>query len=130
MSKKVTLGKETILDNWFVVVEGAKGRGEEVVKKTVEYIESLKAPNLKIEQVRVFPPGGWKFLSGFFKKYDIGKNYLRVINEDLGKIDMYVGAQDYSENLYVSWYLVSEAGILDRLFQRRKLLAYAWDMTS
>ncbi|MGF3573721.1 MAG: hypothetical protein ACQXXG_09940 [Candidatus Bathyarchaeia archaeon] len=121
MSKKVVLGKERILDRWSVLVDGAKGNGGEVIEKTVKYIEASKAPDLKLERVRVFPPGGWKFLSRFFKRYDVGREYLRVVNEELGKIDMYVGAVDYGENLYVSWYLAVEAGIFDRLFPKEKM---------
>ena len=34
---------------------------------------------------------------------------------------MYVGAVDYGENLYVSWYLAVEAGIFDRLFPKEKM---------
>jgi hypothetical protein len=33
---------------------------------------------------------------------------------------MYVGAVDYGENLYVSWYLALEAGIFDKLFPKGK----------
>ncbi len=120
MSKKVVLGKEKILDNWFVLIDGARGRGSDVIKKTLEFIQKSRAPGITVEEVKVFPPGGWKFLSGFFKRFDIGRPYLRVVNEDLGKIDMYVGAQDYGENLYVSWYLVMEAGFFDRLFPSEK----------
>jgi hypothetical protein len=120
MSKKVVLGKEKVLDRWSVLIDGAKGRGGEVIERTAKYIEDSRAPDLKIERVRVFPPGGWKFLSRFSKRWDIGREYLRVVNEQLGKINMYVGAVDYGENLYVSWYLALEAGIFDKLFPKGK----------
>ena len=121
MSKKVVLGKEAILDRWSVLIDGARGKGEELMRKTVKYIQNSGAPGLTIERVRVFPPGGWRFLSRFSKRWDIGREYLRVVNEELGKINMYVGAVDYGENLYVSWYLAVEAGIFDRLFPKEKM---------
>lgn len=125
MSKKVVLGKERVLDRWSVLIDGAKGKGGEVMDKTVKYIKVSKAPDLRTERVRVFPPGGWKFLSRFFKRYDIGREYLRVVNEELGKVNMYVGAVDYGENLYVSWYLTLEAGIFDKLFPKQKVARLA-----
>ncbi|MEM2781025.1 MAG: hypothetical protein QXG39_08885 [Candidatus Aenigmatarchaeota archaeon] len=42
---------------------------------------------------------------------------MRVVNKDLGNVNMYVGAQDYGENLYVSWYFVIEPGFFDRLLR-------------
>jgi len=128
MSIKVTLGKEKILDSWFVLIDGAKGKGGEVIKRFVDFVEKSRAPGITIEEVKVFPHGGWKFLSGFFKRFDIGRNYVRVVNKDLGNVDMYVDAQDYGENLYVSWYLVIEPGFFDRLFPAEKA-ARLWRTT-
>jgi len=120
MLKKVVLGDEKILDKWSVLIDGAKGRGEDILQKTAKYIQDSGAPDITIERVRVFPPGAWKFLSVFFKRFDIGREYLRVVNKELGKTNIYVGAVDYGESLYVSWYLALEPGIFDRLFPKAK----------
>jgi len=114
MSKKVTLHDEKILDRWSLLIEGAQGRGDEVIKKTVEFIKEASAPGVEAEMARVFPPGVPKFLSGVIKGvFEKGRDYLMVTNEGLGKVRLYVGAQDYGNNLYVSWYLATEPGLLD-----------------
>jgi hypothetical protein len=38
MSKKVVLGKEAILDRWSVLIDGARGKSEEPMQKTVKSI--------------------------------------------------------------------------------------------
>ncbi|MEM2781026.1 MAG: hypothetical protein QXG39_08880 [Candidatus Aenigmatarchaeota archaeon] len=54
MSTKVTLGKEKILDNWFVLIDGAKGKGSEFIKRFVDFVEKSEAPGITFEEVRFF----------------------------------------------------------------------------
>jgi len=91
-------------------------KGNEIIKKTVEFVEQSSPERIKWETVRVFPPGVPKFLSGFSKRvHEMGRDCLMVRNEDIATVRMYVGTQDFGKNLFVSWYLTSETGFLDAL---------------
>lgn len=114
--KKVTLKDEKILDRWSILIDAAQGRGGEVINKTMDYIKQSSPPGVNTEMVRVFTKGTTKFFSSFSKSaYEMGKDYLMVWREG-SKVRMYIGAQDYGKNLYVSWYLALEPGFLDHLF--------------
>jgi hypothetical protein len=110
LPKKVTLKDEKILDRWSVLIEGAQGRGNELINRAAELVKQFSAPGLNIEDAEVFSSLFDKFLSGIFKKSE-RKHYLMITNDKLKDINIFLGAQDYGKNLYVSWYLTVEPGI-------------------
>lgn len=112
MVKKESLGEWTILDNWSVLIKDAHGRGEKVLKETEKVIKESKAPDIRMEKVKVGTGG----LSGLLSKTK-ERDYLRVANEDLEHYRMYIGARDYGNNLDVQWYLVRTI----RRLKRRKI---------
>jgi hypothetical protein len=116
MSRKVSLVKQKILDSWSVLIEGAQGRGEELIRKVVEYIEKSKAPNVRTEMVEAYPDMASRIWSSISKRLAREpKTYLMVSNDNLEATKIYVRAQDYGRNLFVCWYLITEPGLLAEL---------------
>jgi len=117
MSKRVTLGKEKILDKWSILIENAQEKGGDLIKNTAKFIDEFGIPEIKSEMVQFFP-SKVPVLFGRVPKWarEMGRSYLMVTKEDIGKVNMYIGAQDYGKNLYVSWCLVCEPSIFDQIF--------------
>ncbi len=42
-----------------------------------------------------------------------GRDYLMATNGNIKAIKLLVGAQDYGNNLHISWYLISDPGLFD-----------------
>jgi len=104
MSKKVTLGKEKILDSWSVLIERACGEREKIYSAVRKLIEESKIPEISIEPVIVTD------------QYKIRQEeYLMVSNKKLKDFHMYIGARDYGTDLNVSWYLTCEPGFFKSL---------------
>ena len=134
----VTLKNEKIVDRWSMVVKEGQGKAEEVFKDTENYILKSEAPGVKCERVKA----NLGFLAGVF---GTERTFIRVVNENLNKYEMYIGVRDYGKNLDLSWYLTYEPGLIARiiaivtsrlfpgrawvptlnLFQQQDLTAYA-----
>lgn len=102
-------GKAKILDSWSVLIENARGKGEEAYDSTMKFIQDSEAPDIGLEKVTVVGRS-----IGFFERAQ--GDYLMVTNEGLEDFRMYVGARDYGNNLYVSWYLTCEPGFFKSFF--------------
>jgi hypothetical protein len=94
-----------------VLIDNAQGKTEELYQTTMRFIQESRAPEVKIEEVKVRP----SWLAGLFGRE---RKYLMVRNEGLKDYRMYVGARDYGNNLDVSWYLTCEPGFLKKTFSR------------
>lgn len=118
MAQKIALREEKILEKWSVLVQNAQGKGKEIIEKAAKLIQQSNAPGVKAEMARVFPKVAPGFLeSKFFKGLEQkGRDYLMITNENIKSMRLLVGAQDYGNNLFVSWYLVCEPGILSKIF--------------
>lgn len=112
MSSKVTLKDEKILESWSILIENAKGRGNEIYEKTKRYLEESEAPAVKTDMVKVRP--------GFLKGVILGREreYMRVKSDALKDFKMYIGARDYGNNLDVQWYLTCEPGFFKKRLSR------------
>jgi len=134
----VTLKNEKIVDNWSMIVKEGQEKVEEVFKDTESLILKSEAPGVKSERVKANPG----FLAGVFGSE---RTFIRVVNKDLKRYEMYIGARAYGKNLDLSWYLTYEPGLIARiiaivtsrlfpgrawvptlnLFQQQDLTAYA-----
>jgi len=93
--------KALIYDNWSILIEGAKGRRDQIFTLTKNKIAEFKAPSLEIKEEEVGPkltpaPLGEK------------REFLIAIdrrNLKLGCFKTFINAVDYGEGLFVSWYL-------------------------
>ena len=137
MAEKVTLKDEKILDSWSILIDDAKGRGNEIYEKTRKYLEESKAPAIHTDMVKVRP----SFLKGVILGRE--REYMRVRSDTLKDFKMYIGARDYGNNLDVQWYLTCEPGFFKKrlsaaltssedtlsflldIFQQQDLRAYA-----
>ena len=93
------------------------------LRRRKKIIKESKAPDIRIEKVKVGTGG----LSGFLSKTK-ERDYLRVANEDLEHYRMYIGARDYGNNLDVQWYLVRTTRRLKRERISEGFKAMAKDM--
>ena len=95
------LKEKTIIEQWSVLIEGANGKGKEVFKMTEKILQEKETPKIKLIQKMVAP--------SFFKQIQ-GKEkpFLVVSNTYLKGYKMYIGATDYGQQLFVSWYLSLE----------------------
>jgi len=105
------LKEEEIIDRWSVLIGEAKGRGKEIFRLTKENLEVLKVPKIKLAQKEISPT--W-----LRKLKGQTRTFLVVENTYLEGYLMYVGALDYGEQMFVSWYLTLEATGLARLLAK------------
>ena len=88
-----------ILDQWFALLDGAAGRGDEVLSRTKELLNERNYPGVSWGE-EVVKSGGW--IGG--KK----RVLLLVRNASMKDYVMYIGARDYGSDCSVSWYLTAE----------------------
>ena len=103
--------EEEIIDRWSVLIGEAKGRGKEVFRLTKQNLEALQVPKIKIVQKEISPT--W-----LRKLRGQTRTFLVVENTYLEGYLMYIGASDYGEQMFVSWYLTLEATGLQRLLAK------------
>jgi hypothetical protein len=118
VAQKIVLKEDKIMEKWSTLIQNAQGRSSEVIEKTARVLEESGVPGVKAEMARVFPKVAPSFLdSAFLKKLEKqGKDYLMITNENIRSLRLLVGAQDYGNNLFVSWYLICEPGVLSKFF--------------
>ncbi len=101
----VTLKKEVVVDRWSMVVEEAQGKAEEVFKDTENLIQKSEIPGVTSERVKANPG----LLAGVFGNE---RAFIRVVNKNLKRYEMFIGVRDYGKNLDLSWYLTYEPGMI------------------
>ena len=104
-----TLTKEVIVDRWWMLVEGASDKVEQVFKDTETNITQSEAPDVKFERVKVSS----SFFGGVMGN---DRDFIRVKDKHLpGKYDMYIGIRKYGKHLDLVWYLTYEPGLITRI---------------
>ena len=109
--------KEEIIDRWSSLIGGANGRGKELFKKVEENLKAKQAPKVEIFQKEVST-------SLMSKVRGEARSFLVVQNTYLKHYLMYIGASDYGNQLFVSWYLTMEPTGLQKLLG--KLPWWVW----
>jgi hypothetical protein len=107
------LRREEIIDRWGVLIEGGRGRAEDIFKDTQEFIKKSEAPKIGVER-REIAPTITKDILG------IRRNFLIVTNFENPKLVNYktfICARDYGNNLDVSWYLTYKLSLLEALIR-------------
>jgi len=118
VAHKLVLREDKILEKWSVLIQNAKGKGSEIVRRITNNVEEANVPGMKAEMAKVFP----KMVPGFldtkvFKTIEReGRDYLMIRNSSIDSMLLLVGAQDYGKNLFVSWYLICEPRTVDKVF--------------
>ena len=102
---KKTIKEEEITERWSVLIEGAQGRGKELLKRTEGLLKEIEAPEVFTEWKEVSP--------AFFKEK---RTCLLVRNKKMADYIMYVSARDYGKQLSVYWYLALELPLWRKLF--------------
>lgn len=105
------LKEEEIIDRWSVLIEDAQKRGKEVFRLTEQNLKKLKVPNVKFAPKEVSP-------SLIRKLRGQARTFLVVENTHLEGYVMYIGASDYGEQLFVSWYLTLEPSASQKLLAK------------
>jgi len=108
----VILNKEAeILDNWSILIKKAQGQRDKIISATKELITDSKAPSMEMREERVGPSLA---LASFGETRDFLIATNRV-NAKLSNFKTFVNANDYGENLFVSWYLTYRPDFLQSL---------------
>jgi len=90
-----------ILERWSSLIGGAQGNADKLMFATRELVEATKAPSLEMLEEAVGPS---------LSKTAFGetRKFLIVINKiglKFRSYKIFVNANDYGNNLFVSWYL-------------------------
>ncbi len=90
-----------VLERWSSLIGGAQGNADKLMMNTRDLVEATKAPSLEMLEEAVGPS---------LSKTPFGetRKFLIVINNQGLKFRSYkifVNANDYGNNLFVSWYL-------------------------
>lgn len=103
--------KWRIVNDWSVLIAGAQGKEETLVKHVIQTLKDLETPNLKVERRKVS-------LSGMFAE---SRKQLVVENRRLRGYHVFVSTMDYGKQLSVSWYLMLRENWLTRMLQMATL---------
>lgn len=106
-----TLTKEVIVDEWWMLVEGAGELVEQVFKDTENNIQQSKAPDVKFERVKV----STSFLGGVLGN---DRAFLRVTDKHLSRYEMFIGIKQYGVHLDLIWYLTYKPGLIARIINK------------
>lgn len=103
MAKLKEFEEEKITERWSYLIEGAQGKGKKIFKGAERNIKEINPPHVQFKEEMLTP----KFtLAGILRAEK--REFLVVSNKYLEGYKLYVGAQDYGNQLMVSWYLISE----------------------
>lgn len=105
------LKEEEIIDKWSVLIDGANGKGKELFKTVREKLKEIEAPKVEISEEEIFP-------SLIRKLKGEGRTFLVARNTYLKGYIMDIGVTDYGKQLFVSWYLTSEADATQKFLAR------------
>jgi len=104
--------KAEILDNWSILIRKAQGQRDKVISVTKELITDSKAPSIDMKDDKVGP--GLEIVS-----FGETRDFLIVSdrrNLTLSSFKTFVNANDYGENLFVSWYITYRPDFWHALF--------------
>jgi len=89
------------MDSWSVLIEGGKGRADDIFSDTEGFIREGEAPKIAVERKDIAPTIAKDILG-------VRRNFLMVTNFENPRLLNYktsICARDYENNLDVSWYL-------------------------
>ncbi len=93
--------KADILEDWSILIRDAQGQGDKVISQTKELITDSKAPSIEMREKEVGPDLSIVSL-GETREFLIATNR---VNTKLSYFKTFINANDYGDNLFVSWYL-------------------------
>jgi hypothetical protein len=106
----ITLKEETILNQWNMLVDGAAGRGTEVLTDLERFLRAARVPGectWELEEVQS---------AGFFSK--VRREFLIVRLLQFSDYRNYVGIRDYGSHLDCCRFLTVEPGFFKREFSK------------
>jgi hypothetical protein len=117
MAQKIVLKEDKILEKWSHLVPSAQGRGKQIIEETSRAVQSSSAPGVRAEMARVYPRVAPNFLDKTFYSFveKQGRDYLMITNDNIKSMRLLINAQDYGNNLHISWYLVCEPNTLSKV---------------
>ena len=105
--------KEKIVQQWTMLIEGADGQGERVLKDTIRTIEKVAAPDIHLTRQKRKAGG-----DGVIKA---SRQFLIAEHKLFDTYDMYISARDYGKQLFVAWYVLAEPIGFWRRFKRNPI---------
>jgi hypothetical protein len=106
----VILKRETIVDQWNVIVENAAGRGKQIMETTQKFLWDANMPGviLKVEPVSTI-------LFGPAREAIVIRHFMFKDHK------MYIMVRDFGVNLDASWYITIEPRFFKRIISKRAL---------
>lgn len=105
------IGKDQVIEQWSTMMANAAGNGDRVMEDTERLIQESSASNVKVQR-RGMSPGMMRGIMG-------GKRSFIVITNtgspNLKPFKMYLHARDYGSSLQVSWYVVLQLSVAEKL---------------
>ena len=96
------IGKDQVIERWDKLINGADGRGEEILSGTETSLEESKVPDAKVVR-RDMAPGMMQGMFGGKRRFLVVFN---TSNKHLRPYKLFINTRDYGINLQVSWYVV------------------------
>jgi len=90
-----------ILENWSSLIGGAQGKGNQIMATTKELVASTKVPSVEMVEESVGPELSKTTLYST-RKFLICVNKIGL---KFRSYKIFINANDYGNNLFVSWYL-------------------------
>jgi len=98
-----SIGRDTVIDSWFTLVESGAGKDAWVMATTEQFIKDVNAPDVVCQRTEVSTA-----------LFGTRRDFLMVSNRRLQEYAMYIGARDYGQDLDISWFLTLSPGFLKR----------------
>ncbi|MEM3693914.1 MAG: hypothetical protein QXI39_07850 [Candidatus Bathyarchaeia archaeon] len=98
---------EEVMENWSILIEDGRGRGNEVLDSTSKFLRDTEVQNVSVER-RMMAPGIVKGILGEEREFLV----VKPSGLKLAPYQIFLNARDYGKNLHVSWYLTYRIGVL------------------
>lgn len=98
---------EEVMENWSILIEGGRGRGNEVLDSASKFLRDTEVQNISVER-RMMAPGVIKGILGEEREFLV----IKATSLKLAPYQIFLNARDYGKNLHVSWYLTYRIGFL------------------
>lgn len=102
------LRKDSVMDTWAALITNAHGKGEQVFSDTESFVKETKAPAVNVKRRKVVT-GMAMGIAGTGREFLVltdGRSFT------LAPYQIFVNANDYGDNLDVSWYLTYRPTIM------------------
>lgn len=107
------LRKESVLDNWSVLIESGQSHAPQIFDWTRGFLKDSDVSDVQADQ-RELSPGLFRGMLGHTRSFLV---FTEIDNSHLHAYQLFMNARDYGSNLDVSWYLTFRPSFLEALIR-------------